>query len=206
MYFFLQVHNPFYLSLQPANTHMARGLVSLLSVNYWYRMTMVVESELRYDGFRDTFRRLTKTDKWQIEDELFLSRGLSDEAIKRSLQALNPNVSRIFVLHSSAAMAHRLLALAPSVLNSHKQFAWIVTGNAYTRNEKFLRNFPLGTKAFLMNQDVRMEELLRDTLDFILAAFQENQQLYLSKATWLQRSCWSLNGNPPLPHNNEVYK
>ncbi|KAK7482257.1 hypothetical protein BaRGS_00026500 [Batillaria attramentaria] len=201
-----QVHNPFYLSLQPANTHLARGLVSLLAVNYWYRVTMLVEEELRYDGFRNTFLDHTQDEKWTVEDELILSRGLSDVEIQEALAALSPNVSRIFILHSSTSFAHRVLSVAPKVLNVDKQFAWIVTGNAYTRNERILRDFPLGTKAFLMNQDLHVEELLRDTLDFILAAFQENPHLYQDKTTWLQRGCWSTNGESPLPNHNAVYE
>ena len=200
------MHNPFYLSLQPANTHLARGLVSLLAVNYWYHVTMLVENELRYDGFRNTFRKLTNDEKWIVEDELFLSRGLSDQQIGEALASLSPNVSRIFVLHSSTSFAQRVLSLAPRVLNKERQFAWIVTGNAYTRNERILRAFPLGTKAFLMNQDLHMDELLRDTLDFILAAFQENPHLLRTKSVRLQRGCWNMNGEPPSPYQNDVYK
>lgn len=202
----MQVHNPFYLSLQPANTHLAHGLVSLLSANYWYRVTLMVEKELRYDGFRNTFQYLTKGDKWTVEDEVFLSRGFSDSEIKKSMASLDPNVSRIFILHSSTSLAHRVMSLAPTVLSDDKQFAWIVTGNAYTRNEQILRSFPLGTKAFLMNQDLHADELLKDTLDFILAAFQENPSLFTTKTTWLQRGCWSMNVDMPRPHDNAVYK
>ncbi|XP_076440488.1 glutamate receptor ionotropic, NMDA 3A-like isoform X2 [Babylonia areolata] len=203
----IQVHNPFYLSLQPANTHMARGLVSLLAVNYWYRVTILVESELRNDGFRNAFHKMTHEDsKWDIQNELFLSRALTDRQIEAQLSTLGPNVSRIFILHSSTSFAQRVFLLAPRVLNNERQYAWIVTGNAYTRDDKILKDFPLGTKAFLMNHDLHVNELFRDTLDFILTVFQENPRLHRTKPRMLQRGCWTLNGEVPIPFHNDVYK
>ncbi|KAL8586115.1 hypothetical protein ACOMHN_065078 [Nucella lapillus] len=201
-----KVHNPFYLSLQPANTHIARGLVSLLAVNYWYRVTLLVEDQLRYDGFRNTFRQLTTDTIWDVEEELFLPGDLTDRQIEEELSQLSPNVSRIFILHSSSSFAQRVLSSAPRVLNPERQYAWIITGNAYTRNERILRDFPLGTKAFLLNQDLHMDDMLRDTMEFIQEAFRENPQLHRTKGLWLQRGCWSTNGQPPSPFHNDLYK
>ena len=165
---------------------------------------MIVEDELRYDGFRNTFKTLTADDKWLVEDELFLSQDLTDSQIEAEFEVLSPNVSRIFILHSSTSFAKRVLSVTPGTQGDDRQYAWIVTGNAYTRDERILASFPLGTKAFLMNQDLHIEELLRDALDFILAALQENPHVLHSKM--FQRGCWSTNGEPPQPAQSDMYK
>ncbi|XP_059175762.1 glutamate receptor ionotropic, NMDA 3A-like [Physella acuta] len=170
------IHNPLFLSLQPSNKHLARGLVNLLAVNFWYRLTMVTQEELRYDGFYRTFRDLTIDGKWTVEDEIFISNTISEEALNNSLESLCRNSSRIFVLHATAALARRIFISAKHVFSHLNLLAWIITENAYTRNEDLLRDFPLGTKAFLVNTDVRADELLRDVLEFTAQAFQGNDR------------------------------
>ena len=204
----LQVHNPLYLSLQPANTQMARGLVSLLAVNYWYRVTMLVEEQLRHDGFRDTFHHLTVESKWIVEDELFFSQDMTHQTVRSVLSGLNPNVSRIFVMHTSVALARRIIAMASTVLATDRQFAWIITGNAYTQDESILKSFSLGTKAFLTSQEIRPDDMLKDSLDLLLTAFQGNN-FSPSKGEqkrFPQKGCWSTNGASHTSHDNIVYK
>ncbi|GFO39929.1 hypothetical protein PoB_006643400 [Plakobranchus ocellatus] len=170
----MEVHNPLYLSLQPSNKHLAQGLVSLLAVNFWFRLTMITQEELRHDGFHRTFRELTEDDKWTIEDEVFISKGASPAVLNASIATLSGNTSKIFVLHATASLTRRIFITARRTLPKENRFAWIITENAYTRREDLLRDFPLGTKAFLVNHDVRPEELLKDTFDLIGRAFQEH--------------------------------
>ncbi|CAG5130981.1 unnamed protein product, partial [Candidula unifasciata] len=115
---------------------------------------------------------LTKNGKWKIEDEIFISKGASNVALNASFESVIFNTSRIFVLHATASLARRIFVTAKHVLPKQIRFAWIITENAYTRSENILRDFPLGTKAFLVNHDVLAKELLRDVLDFTMEAFQ----------------------------------
>ncbi|RUS80206.1 hypothetical protein EGW08_012031 [Elysia chlorotica] len=163
----VEVHNPLYLSLQPSNKHLAQGLVSLLTVNFWFRLTMITQEELRHDGFHRTFRELTEDGKWTIEDEVFISKGASQTILNSTMAMLSGNTSKIFVLHATTSLTRNLFLTARNILPKENRFAWIITENAYTRNEDLLHDFPLGTKAFLVNHDVRSEELLRDTMDLI---------------------------------------
>ncbi|XP_035826843.1 glutamate receptor ionotropic, NMDA 3A-like [Aplysia californica] len=118
-------------------------------------------------------RELTQDGKWTVEEEVFISKGASDAALNDSLATLVGNSSRIFVLHATASLTRRIFRAANLVLSRHRsRFAWIITENAYTRKEVMLRDFPLGTKAFLVNHDVRSEELLQDVLTFIVEAFR----------------------------------
>ncbi|GFR95055.1 glutamate [NMDA] receptor subunit epsilon2like [Acyrthosiphon pisum], partial [Elysia marginata] len=166
----LEVHNPLYLSLQPSNKHLAEGLVSLLTVNFWFRLTMITQEELRHDGFHRTFRELTEDGKWTIEDEVFVSKGASQATLNATMAMISGNTSKIFVLHATTSLTRNIFLTARNILPRENRFAWIITENAYTRNEELLQDFPLGTKAFLVNHDVRSEELFRDTLDLIAEA------------------------------------
>ncbi|CAG5122087.1 unnamed protein product, partial [Candidula unifasciata] len=115
---------------------------------------------------------LTSDSKWTIEDEVFISKRASPAVVQSSLEALNLTSSRIFILHATATFTRHIFQAANKVFPKGNRFAWIITENAYTRNEHLLRDFPLGTKAFLVNHDVVPEELLRDVLDFTSEAFQ----------------------------------
>lgn len=92
--------------------------------------------------------------------------------LNASLESISRNSSRIFILHATATFTRRIFLAAKRVLPKENRFAWIITENAYTRSEDMLKDFPLGTKAFLVNHDVVPEELLRDILDFTSEAFQ----------------------------------
>ena len=123
-----------------------------------------------------SFRReLTEDGKWTIEDEVFISKGASPALLNATMAMLSGNTSKIFVLHATTSLTRSIFLAARKILPRENRFAWIITENAYTRNEDLLYDFPLGTKAFLVNHDVRSEELLRDTIDLVGEAIEGDQ-------------------------------
>ncbi|XP_055956273.1 glutamate receptor ionotropic, NMDA 3A-like [Patella vulgata] len=203
---FFQLHHPLYLSLMPSKAHLAEGLARLMSVNYWYRYTMVIQEEIKDDGFHVELKSLTQTQNWDIEEELIISNTATDNEIANQLVPIGNNNSRIFVLHTSAHLAMRILDQANRLHFTGQEFAWIVTENAYTRNTKDLQHFPPGTLAFMLNLALNEDELLKDTMTLITTAIKERRHLGSSMSLNQKKGCWHLQNHEKSPMDNKLYK
>ena len=67
---YFQGEHPLVLQLDPAVSQVASAMVTTLSRNHWYYVSLIIEDIYAMDGFESSFTRLTSTPQWKIEDRV----------------------------------------------------------------------------------------------------------------------------------------
>lgn len=206
LWLMLQIHSSLYLNLLPSKTHLASGLVKMMQVNYWYRFTFLLESDLADDGFYTVLREKTQEKKWHVEVYRMSPARNTSKQIENFLSSLRGNTSRIFVLHTGIVLAGRIFRAARRLSLGEQEFAWIITENAYTLDDDILRGYPPGALAFLMNNEFCMSELLQDSISFIGTAFEEHTHVIKEHTQRQKHGCYPKRIPKERFHHNPVYR
>ncbi|XP_071117888.1 glutamate receptor ionotropic, NMDA 3A-like isoform X1 [Haliotis cracherodii] len=202
----VKIHSSLYLNLLPSKTHLASGLVKMMQVNYWYRFTFLLESDLADDGFYTVLREKTQEKKWHVEVYRMSPARNTSKQIENFLSSLRGNTSRIFVLHTGIVLAGRIFRAARKLSLGEQEFAWIITENAYTLDDDIIRGYPPGALAFLMNNEFCMSELLQDSISFIGTAFEEHTHVIKEHTRRQKHGCYPKRIPKERFHHNPVYR
>ena len=177
-------------------------------MNNWFYASLIVDEDYANDGFLQTFKRLTADDPWRIEDTINLSVRSRKKTIDYKLYSLLEKKSRVIILHSSVALARRVLQVATQNGLTKEGYAWFLTENAITKDEQTLTDYPVGLVALSLDDHTELHDIVTDAVGLIAKATERfiHDNPHKMDAFLVQKNCGIKPTADHLNVSDELYR
>jgi hypothetical protein len=184
--FTVQGERPFYLQLGPSKVHLAKAMIKVLEASRWFYVSLITQDEMAADGFVGTFKRLTASKPWTIEDHIRLSARHDRATIDYRLLNLLENQSRVIVLHANVHLARIILTVAAQNGMTKEGYAWFVTEDVVgsgSNIEAALVDFPVGLIAVKLERGYTVEHMVTSAVELVSRGTERCLRLHQQQKT-----------------------
>lgn len=174
-------------------------MVKVLEASHWFYVSLITQDEIAADGFVDTFKRLTASKPWTIEDHIRLSARHDRATIDYRLLNLLENQSRVIILHAGVNLARIILTVAAQNGLTREGYAWFVTEDVVgggREGEMALTDYPVGLVAVKLERAYSVEHMVPSAVDLVSRATERCLRLHQLR----QQRGMSGGGTPSHPH------